>query len=391
MAGGHIVTNHHVVQGARSLAIATVDGAVVEARLVASDPITDIALLAPNDRSGPHLALASEREPRLGEIVIAIGDPFGYQGSVSFGVVSGTDRPYSAIDPIGYLQHDAAVNRGNSGGPVIDLEGRVLGMNTLIPDLSPFNIGIGFALPARLIASVVDELERFGRVHRGYLGVSVHELGEELAQALDLDPQEGLAVSDIAQTSPAEGHLKPGDVIRDCDGKPLRNVRDLAACLLTSRPGEAIRLSTLSGTVERELRLMLGHAPIWPDRSRDDPAAHSIRHDLDAVAALGIELDEPRRPRGPTGGEHAPTIAVLRPDGLAARAGLRPGDEVVAVGRTRVDSVAAALAALRRGWAGTVALLVRRGAEPAQFITLAIGDHDDPHAPQVAMVSGGPF
>jgi serine protease Do len=401
--GGLIATNHHVVRAGRVLAVVAADGTVGAARLVGADPVTDLALLhAPLLASTPPLDFRAT-PPWLGETVVALGSPLGYGGSVSRGVVSGLERAYDDADPIGYLQHDAAINPGSSGGPLLDREGRVLGINTAIPDVSSHHVGIGFAIPAHLATAVVAELGRHGQVARGWLGLGVQALDTELASALGLPVLGGLLVTELRPGGPAKRSLLPGDVLLALDGRRLAHVRDMAGAMLHARAGQVVQVRLLRGGGDQLLLLVTSATPIEPTTAAPPgsgspaavPATDTITPPLGGAtppraSALGLVLAEAGAARGLAAGPPGIRVLGVLPKGLATLAGLRAGDDVLAVGRVPVATPAEAEAALSRLGAGPVALLVRRAGAPALYVTLP-RDADETTPIPAPGRAGGPF
>ncbi|MEO1091714.1 MAG: trypsin-like peptidase domain-containing protein [Pseudomonadota bacterium] len=383
---GFIVTNWHVVQMAGPLVVQTQDGRTLDAALVGADPLTDLALLRVAPTAGlPALAFVMEPPP-LGATVIAIGDPFGYAASVSVGVVSGLERPYDSVDPVGFIQHDAALNPGSSGGPLLDTTGRVAGVNTAIVDAAPYNVGIGFAVPAQLVASVVAALRTEGHVARPYLGVEVQTLETPLARSLGTDGPGGLLVAHVHPGSPADGQLRPGDVLQAADGRPLAHVRDLPRALMPRQAGDTIHLTVQRDGVA-DVAVVLGASPPPIASRRPSPGADAAGNDAHGIRArnlepLGIRFDR-TTPEGSNG-----LVLATPPVGSAAhRAGLRAGDRLLAIDRETVTTTARA-ASLLQPTSRPVALLVQRGAESPRYLALGGGAG---HRGNVAAPVGGPY
>jgi S1-C subfamily serine protease len=372
---GYIVTNAHVLDGAQRIQLRLHDGTTINAAIAGTDTRTDLAVLStvpPLQLPGLDLALA--RRSRVGEQVIAIGDPFGYAASATFGRISAIDRTYGYADPVDYLQHDAPINGGNSGGPLLDTAGRVVGVNTAIPDETPYSAGLGFAIPADRVNRVVSELVAHGRVRRGYLGIAVQELAEPLAESLTLTAWDGLIITMVVAESPGEkAGLTPGDLLVRMEGVALAHSRDLSRVLLDSRPGQAIQLEARGREGISILTIVLGEDRASQEarvREKLQPEADS---DLTPQTA-GLLFEDEIAVRGRTGTEpiegSGARIAAVDPEGLAAAVGLTAGDVVTAVGRQSVDSGEEAAGLIEAATDAPLALLVRRGAEPAQYVVL---------------------
>ena len=254
---GRIVTNQHVVEDAETVTVVFADGEEAQARVVGTDPSTDIALLQLED-AGAHdldpLPLGSSDALEIGDTVVAIGSPFGLQGTLTAGIVSALDRSIGAPNGFtidGAIQTDAALNSGNSGGPLLDAQGRVVGVNSQIQSENGGNVGIGYAVPIDTVRGVVEELEADGEVEHAYLGVS-----------LEAEAEDGAAVSDAVDGGPAaEAGLEDGDVIVAVDGEPVESVQDIRAAVDAKKPGETMVLDVRRDGEEQQLEVELGERP----------------------------------------------------------------------------------------------------------------------------------
>lgn len=392
---GLVLTNHHVVAGARRITVELMDGRVVPAEEVGGDPQTDLAVLRiPDGLDVPRLRFAPGPPPPPGTPVMAIGHPFGYVASATVGVVSGHGRAYDELDPTDFLQHDAALNSGNSGGPLLGLDGAVLGVNTATPDSTMVDVGVALAIPAASAAQVFHQLATHGYVQRAWLGVAVQALGPELAGPLGVPARSGLAVVEVADRSPAAQVLAPGDVLRSLDGRPLAQVRDLPRALASSSPGGTTRAVLLRGGAEATVEVRLGLSGP-PDLPRGGlaaaPSAPPSDAQAPAVDEMGIGL---RVAAGPASrGTGRRPVLVTGAAGEAARSGLRHGDEILAVGTSPAGSaaqVAAAVTERARSEAG-VALLVRRQGQRPQYVALTKGGNQLYAPRNVTFPSGGPY
>jgi S1-C subfamily serine protease len=378
---GLIATNHHVVAGAGRTAVRFADGRLADAEFAGRDPRTDLALLRVRpERPLPALAFADSAGVRIGEPVIVIGDPFGYAGSVSSGIVSGVDRTFDEVDPIGFLQHDAALNPGNSGGPALDASGKVVGINTAIPDHSFFGSGVGLAIPANEAKRILAELAARGFVERARLGVSVQALEQPLAAALGVAGRRGCVVAAVEDGSPAAtAGIAPGDVIVAVDGGAVATIRDLNRALIARRPGDPLEITVARRDGEVRLRTRLDPAPPPPAAALPVAAAARAGDPPPAEAAgLGLAFEDQIRGKGRHDGRESRDglrIRQVDPESLGERIGLAAGDRVLAVGSTRVDD-ARHFARLVDAAPGDLALLVRRDGEGQQFIVVPRGDAD---------------
>ncbi len=265
-ASGDIVTNNHVVADADSITVTLSDGTRLEASVVGTDPATDLALL--RVRAGhdlPHVEWGDSAALRVGQDVIAIGNPFGLGNSVSAGIVSALGRDIHSGPFDDYIQTDAAINRGNSGGPLFDAEGKVVGINTAIFSPTGGSVGIGFAVPSDLAKQVIADLADDGQVERGWLGVAIQPVSDDIAAALGLETAQGALVAEVTPDSPAaSAGLRRGDVIRAVDGRTVKTPRDLTRLIATAKPGSKVRLELLRAGKPTELAVTLGNRAEQP-------------------------------------------------------------------------------------------------------------------------------
>jgi serine protease Do len=262
-AKGVIVTNYHVVEGADELTVVLDDGTELEADLVASDDKTDIAVLRVDaGRRLPTVAWGDSSTVKVGDWAIAIGNPFGLGGSVSVGIISASGRNIQSGPYDDYFQIDAPINRGNSGGPLFDQQGRVIGVNAAIFSPSGGNVGIGFAIPSNQARAVVEDLLEDGVVERGWLGVAIQQVTPAIAESLGLTRAEGAMVADVNADGPAaRGGVLRGDIILDYNGTPIDTVRDLTRSVADTPPGQRATLRLLRRGDERTVTVMTGRYP----------------------------------------------------------------------------------------------------------------------------------
>jgi serine protease Do len=361
---GYALTNHHVVEGATRIQV-RVGGRseVVEARVVGSDPRTDVALIQlegknPAGGAWPHLPLGNSDVLRVGDFVVAIGNPFGLSQSVSMGILSAKSR--RDIAPSGrqglydFLQTDASINPGNSGGPLLNVAGEVIGINSAV---NAAGQGIGFAIPINLVKQLLPDLKDKGRVQRSWIGVAVQRVSPEIAQGLGLERPRGALVSQVVQGSPGyKAGLKPGDVITRFDGKAIEDSTDLPLLATTAGIGRTVPLELVRDGEVRSAKVTLAALPgNSDDEERDDRGATPDRGEAKG-ASLGVRvgtldddlrarLDLPARQRGAV-------ITRVAPGGAAQVAGLQPGDVVVEVNGKAIgdaDAFFAAVTAVKSG------------------------------------------
>nr|WP_235003752.1 Do family serine endopeptidase [Jhaorihella thermophila] len=244
---GLIVTNNHVVKDARSVTVKLSDGTRLDARVIGTDPLTDIALLKVEaDKPLPTVEFGSSAEMLPGDEVIAMGSPFGLGGTVTAGIVSAKNRDIHSGPYDAYIQTDAAINRGNSGGPLFNTEGKVIGVNTAIFSPDGGSVGIGFAIPSDIVKKVVADLQDDGKIDRGWLGVQIRPMSEEVAQVLGYDKGRGAVIDEVMPDSPAQkAGLKPGDIVLKFDDTEIAELRDLTRAVGAAEPGSRHEIEIL--------------------------------------------------------------------------------------------------------------------------------------------------
>ncbi len=255
---GYLVTNHHVVANTGPLSVTLADGSSYEAETVGSDPASDLAVLKVDADGLPAAELADET-PAVGEPVVAIGSPFGLEGSVTSGIVSALDRSLPESDSVlvGLIQTDAAINPGNSGGPLVNDAGEVVGINTAIVSQSGTYSGVGFAVPAPVVSDVSQQLIDNGSIERAQLGIRAHTVEPRVAELYGLGANEGVLVAGVEQGSDAAGALEPGDVIVALDGEPVTDTADLVSMLMQRDPGDEVKLDVVRDGGERTVEVTL--------------------------------------------------------------------------------------------------------------------------------------
>jgi serine protease Do len=331
---GYIVTNNHVVENVDTIQVAFVDGSEEEAEVVGRDPKTDLALIKIDaDRKLHALPLGDSDKVRPGEWVVAIGNPFGLEHTVTAGIISAKHRIIGQGSYDDFLQTDAAINPGNSGGPLLNLKGEVIGINTAI---NPRANTIGFAVPVNMAKSIVPQLRSRGRVVRGWLGVVIQGITPELAEQFELESERGALVSRVLPDGPADdAGLEHGDVIVEFDGKPVADWKDLPRIVADTPVGEKVSLRVVRKGKEKTLRVEIGELEEpelaeAPNKAESEPAALGIRvQDLTDELAQQLGVDE----------ENGVVVTQVEPGGPAAEAGLRRGDVIVEVDRTEVAGV----------------------------------------------------
>ncbi len=385
--GGYIVTNYHVIEGADQITILLHDDTNLTAELVGHDERTDIAVLRVEpDEPLPAVQWGSSENMRVGDWIIAIGNPFGLGGSVTAGIISARARDINSGPYDDFIQTDASINRGNSGGPMFNLDGEVIGINTAIYSPSGGSVGIGFAIPSSLARNVVDQLIEYGRTRRGWLGVRIQTVTEDIAEGLGLDAARGALVASVTPGGPAaEAGVEPGDVIVEFNGQDIDEMRRLPrivaetpveseATITVWRQGELQTLNVTLGELEaaEDAGLLAG----TPDEPYD-PGKNG-----EELESLGMALsdlsDEVRRRYNLPSEADGVVITEVAPDSAAAERGLQPGEVIVEVGQDQVASVSEVVDKIREARdAGrrSVLLLVEREGD-MRFVALNIEEFE---------------
>ena len=367
-ADGYIVTNNHVVDGADDVRVTLQDGAKFKAKVVGRDDKTDLALLKVDaGQPLPYVELAEGAKARVGDWVLAVGNPFGLGGSVNAGIVSAQGRDIDSGPYDDYIQIDAPINRGNSGGPLFDAQGRLIGVNTAIYSPTGGNVGIGFAIPADTVRAVVAALRTDGRVERGWLGVKIQPVTEELAAALGLKQASGVLVAGVVPDGPAAHiDLKPGDVIQSAGGQTIKDDKDLPKLVAATKAGTPLTLEVVRNGELRQIEARVGAMPDdrkLADRSPDPTATAGPRLGL-YLAPLTPEL---RREQGLDADATGVFVAKVEPNSPADRAGIEPGTLISMVGAQPVTTPQQVVAAVRKAAEekqGTVLLRIQKDGNP---------------------------
>src|SRR5688572_20503134 len=371
---GYIITNAHVVRGAQrvrvELSVATdgrsilrTRGRSVEARIVGVDLETDLAVIKIEEQNLPTVAFGDSEELSAGQLVLAFGSPLGLNNSVSLGVISAVARQLSPESPMIYLQTDATINRGSSGGPLVDVRGRLIGINTLIVSQTGGNDGLSFAAPSNIVRAVYDQIRKFGRVRRGEIGIRAQTITPELATGLQLPRNSGVILADVIPGSPAaQAGIRPGDIVLALDGKPMENGRQLHVNLYRRLIGDVIALEVLrEGLILKVAVAMTERHDPFSSLQSADPRQNLVPR----LGILGVDLDPRIATMLPVlRVKSGVVVASTAARGIDAReGGLAAGDVVYAVNRKPVASVAELRAALDQLKSGDAVVLhlERRG------------------------------
>ncbi|MFA7439539.1 MAG: Do family serine endopeptidase [Sphingomonadaceae bacterium] len=387
---GYIVTNSHVISGrdgqqpVDTITVTLSDRREFSARIVGRDPLSDLALLKIDGKNLPYVQFGNSQATRVGDWAIAIGNPFGLGGTVTAGIVSALHRNITGIGAYDrYIQTDASINQGNSGGPLFDLEGNVIGINTAIFSPSGGNVGVGFAIPAELAAPVIEQLRETGKVRRGYLGVQIQQVTPDIAASLGLPKDRGEIVAAVEQPGPAAAAgIRQGDVIVRVAGQDVAPDNTLSFIIANSQIGSKVPIeiirngkrSTLTATIaERPSEAAILGKPETDesaaDQGPDQPGAEAARRSLGiTLQALTREIRQQLRLPDNVRGA---VIASVNPASNAAEEGLQRGDVILSINQQPISTpqeAADAVAAARKAGRDTVLLLVQRGNGPARFV-----------------------
>jgi serine protease Do len=334
---GYILTNNHVVDGADQVKVTLPDAREFEAKVVGRDPKTDLAVVKVEAKGLPHLELADTERTEVGDVVLAIGNPFGLSQSVTMGIVSATGRGNMGLDYEDFIQTDAPINPGNSGGALVDTEGRLVGINTMIFSRSGGNMGIGFAVPANLARSVMTSLISDGRVTRGYLGAMIQDVTPALAKEFKLKENSGALIGEVKSGSPAsKAGLQAGDIVTEYNGKKVSDSRHFRLRVADTKPGSTVAMKVLRDGTPKSLNVTVRELPGEPalvkasTTKSDDGVLNDVAvGDLDA--ATRKQFDIPASVKGAV-------VTQVGPDGAAAEAGLKAGDVILEINRQTVKN-----------------------------------------------------
>ncbi len=355
-ADGHIVTSHHVIDGATKITVRTHDGKKLEAKLVGADPKTDLAVLEVDGSEFPYVELGDSDDIRVGDWVVAVGSPFGLSGTTTAGIVSARGRDIGSGPYDDFLQIDAPINQGNSGGPTFNGKGQVIGVNTAVLSPSGGNVGIGFAIPSNDVKKIVADLMEDGVVVRGWLGVTIQQVTDEIADGLGMKKAAGALIASVSEDSPASrAGLKPGDVVRAIDGETLDSVRALTRMIADKGPDAnvALKIRRAGKTITKHVTLGL-----QPGRKLASAKPRKMSR-----AKLGLMLRNSRK---------GVVVADVEPGSPADEKGLTSGDVIEMVDGRKVETaqdVRKGVAAASRKGKEHVMMLVK-GRNGNRFVAL---------------------
>jgi serine protease Do len=363
-ADGYVVTNNHVVQGGKEITVVQSDGTELKAKLVGRDPKTDLALIKVTAKTPrPYVAFGDSDKLRVGDWVLAVGNPFGLGGTVTSGIVSARGREIGAGPYDDFLQIDASINRGNSGGPTFDVHGNVMGVNTAIYSPTGGSVGIGFAIPSNIAEKVIKQLREDGKVTRGWLGVAIQPIDEDMANSLSLAKAEGALVAEVTKDSPAEKYgIKAGDVILKVNDKEMEDVRAVSRTVADLKPGSTIKLGLWRDGKAKDLKVTIA---TFPEDLKEVASNDNAPGQKGTTQSLGLSLST---------SDDGVTVQHVDQASEAAEKGIRPGDVVLKISgrdvKTPSDIVDGVNAAKKDGKASVLLLL--RSQDQQRFVALSI-------------------
>ena len=360
-ADGYAVTNNHVVQDADEVSVKMKDGTEYQATVIGTDPKTDLALIKIKSDKTFNFVKFSDKEPRVGDWVMAVGNPFGLGGTVTTGIISARGRDIGSGPYDDFLQIDASINKGSSGGPAFNLEGDVIGINTAIFSPSGGSVGIGFAVPASTAQTVIASLKDKGTVTRGWLGVQIQPVTKDIAESLSLKSDKGAIVADVTEDSPAlAAGLKTGDTILKVDGKDIADARDLSKRVAQIKPDTSVPVTIVRDGKTMDVAVKIGTMPA------EKKMANAAGKPADNLSGLGIQI-------APAEDGAGVMVTGVDPKGPAAEHGLKEGDTILKVAGREVHGPADIRSALKSADKKHVLMLVRSG-DTQRFLTLPV-DH----------------
>jgi serine protease Do len=371
---GFAVTNNHVVDGADKVEVTMDDGKTFTAKVIGTDPRTDLALIKVEGRKDFPFAKLSDSKPRIGDWVLAVGNPFGLGGTVTAGIVSASGRDIGNGPYDDFIQIDAPVNKGNSGGPAFDVSGEVMGVNTAIYSPSGGSVGIAFSIPAATVKSVVAQLKDKGTVSRGWIGVQIQPVTSDIADSLGMKKAEGALVAEPQANGPAaKAGIESGDVITSVNGEPVKDARELARTIGGLPPGNAVKLNVLHKGTEKTVNLTLGQLPntveAKADNDNSDRGSSSRGTD---VPKLGLTVAPANSVAG--AGKDGVVVTEVDPKSAAADRGFKEGDVILEVAGKNVTSagdVRDAITAARNDNKNSVLMRVKSGGS-SRFVAVPL-------------------
>ncbi len=359
---GYILTNNHLVDKAEEIEVFLTDNREYDAKIVGADPKTDVAVLKIDEEDLPALTLGNSSELRLGQIVLAIGYPYGIGQTVTMGIISALKRAnLRMVDYEDFIQTDAAINPGNSGGALIDVHGRLIGINTAILSRSGGSQGIGFAIPIDLAYSVMESIINHGRVIRGWLGVVIQDMTPQMAESFDMDDARGVIISDVQDGSPAmKGGIERGDVIVAYRGKDVDNMQEFRKMVAMTEPGEKVKIEVLKDGKSKELKVRIGEHPSTAEKGKEEETEEEGSSPLFLGVGLENLSDYYRHELNLPADLRGVVVTEVERDVPAAEAGLKAGDVIIEVNRRDTSSLKKFNKVIEKSGRDKVLLLVYR-------------------------------
>ena len=339
---GTVITNNHVIQNAEGIFVKFTDGKEYEAKLIGTDPVSDIAVLKiQSSKKFPAVKFADSDKAKVGDWVLAIGNPFGLGGTVTQGIISAINRDINMGRYDNFIQTDASINQGNSGGPLFNMDGEVLGINTAIFSNSGGSVGIGFAIPANFAKNVIDQLIQYGETKRGWLGVRIQTVTKEIADSLGLNESIGALVTDVNKNSPADkAGLKQGDIITEFNGQKVKTMRDLPRLVGEAEVGKPAKLKIWRNKRFVTKTVVLGRLE---DTAEFKQQKTPIKPQEQTLSSLGIDIrninDDDAKNRSKLRNKSGVIIKKIDPNGPMSLLAVRPGDAIVALQNTQIKNV----------------------------------------------------
>lgn len=378
---GLIVTNNHVIDGADEITVTLSDDSQHKAELVGRDPKTDLALLRIDaKRVLPAVSWGDSTKSRVGDWVVAIGNPFGLGGTVTAGIISARQRDINQGPYDSFLQTDASINRGNSGGPMFNMDGEVIGVNTAIFSPTGGSVGVGFAVPSSIVSRVIAQLEEYGQTRRGWLGVRIQTVTDEIAESIGLDKARGALVSSVMEDGPAEsGGIQDGDVVLSFDGKDVDSMRELPRIVAETDIGKSVPVVVWRDGREREVSVEVGQLDEEvPVLASTGPRGNAIEPEEATIDDLGVSVtsitDDMRQQFSLPDDLRGVVITGVEPNSAAAEKSLRPGDVIVEVSQEKVSSpgqIAEKIREVREADRSSVLLKINRNGD-RRFVAVRI-------------------
>ena len=379
---GFVVTNNHVIAEADEITVILQDDSRYEAKLIGRDPKTDLALLKIEvGRDLPFVDWGNSTVARVGDWVVAIGNPFGLGGTVTAGIISARQRDINQGPYDSFLQTDASINRGNSGGPMFNMDGQVIGVNTAIFSPTGGSVGVGFSIPSSIAERVVAQLRDFGRTKRGWLGVRIQSVTDEIAESLGLDKASGALVADVTSDGPAQkSKIVPGDVILKFDGKDVEEMRDLPRIVAETEIGKPVKVDVWRKGKRQSIDVVVGELEEEkPILASTGPSGNVVEPEEAEIESLGVAVtaitDEMRKQFNVPEEVQGVLVTGVTADSGAAEKGLRPGDVIVEVNQEEVSSpgqIAAKVNEAADNDRRSVLLLVNRNGD-LRFVAVRVG------------------